>query len=42
MVLAETIKPKPKEDNADKDFTQQGRTVQVVCLHLSVSDADQR
>jgi ubiquitin len=29
MVLTEAIKP--KEKHSDKDFTQQGRTVQVVC-----------
>jgi hypothetical protein len=39
-VLAETIKPRLKEDSTAKNSTQQGKTVQVVCLRLRVSYAD--
>ena len=42
MVFPETIKSKPEKDNADKDSTEQGRTIQVVRLRLRLRHAGWR
>ena len=39
MFFAETIKSSPEKDNADKDFTEQSRAIQVVRLRLRLRHA---